>query len=187
MMCKNFQGKKKIESRKPGTIAVLLIFGGLTGVFGSMFGWFAPVHELGHVIGAVLMGGSTSNFRWASVVINLPPGGRLRFAIAMGAVFEYLVAVVLMIWALLRARPFLSALGWGYAMHGMDWATGLIEWSELTPAFLSMWRLATALVYILGFGATVAYIAWIRYADECQSVARARRRAYDGPISSFDH
>lgn len=151
---------------EPQALAFLLILGIIVGVLGSRYGWFAPVHEVSHIIATWAVGGRVVGLGWDWFEFTSVPhdSARFRFLIAAGAVGEHLVALAVMIWALWRAKPFLSAIGFGYLAHGMGWAWNLREWRYLRQPFFDSWYLATGLVYVLLVGIGFTYVSWVSYA-----------------------
>ncbi|TVQ21705.1 MAG: hypothetical protein EA383_16695 [Spirochaetaceae bacterium] len=172
----NVQDKTNVQ-HDPQSLALLLFFGVVVGVLGSLYGWFAPVHELSHAMMVWVFGGTVHEIQWDYIEWSGIPFGstRFRIVIAAGAAGEHLVALVVMIWALLRARPFLSAIGAGYLAHGMNFATGLAEWRYLRPIWFVYWEMMTMLVYILLIGIAVTYVSWVAYAVAEKARARVAR------------
>ena len=159
--------ERSIQDRaySPHTVALSLIAGIVTGVLGSLFGWFAPVHEFSHAMAVWAMGGQVVHLEWAMIeYTGISVGSpQFRFVTAAGAVGEHLVALVVMVWALLRGKPLLSAIGFGYLAHGMDHAWRLAEWRYLRQPFFDLWHLATGLVYILLVTVGFTYFSWVAH------------------------
>ena len=169
------EGSIQDRAYSPHTVALALIVGIIAGALGSRFGWFAPVHEAGHVLATLAVGGDVTGVGWDWMEFGGVPWHtpRFRFIMAMGAVFEHLVALVVMVWALWRAKPLLSGIGFGYLLHGMEWLRGLREWQYLRPQFFVFWDVATYIVYIILIGIGVTYVSWIVHVAY---ISRSRRK-----------
>lgn len=152
--------RSRRAARLPAAVLCSVIAYALS--FTSLFG---PVHEFGHGLVAVLLGGNVGRAGWAWINVSGLSGWREDAMLVAGAGFELLFAAFVTTAAAVRHKPAMIGFGTGWFAGCWVFSRGLQEWRALSYPLRvqqTLWVWYGIVVLVAGANAAVRgwYYGW---------------------------